>query len=119
MDLSDGTVDDFGVSDQDIERYQKYFKRDTEATIDISDLLKHLPSAAAVDGRAPFVSMLPPCLVVGANRDFIVDKEGVEETAYYYGLDAPLIIDSPHDVMLGRNWQNGADAIHNWIQEIT
>jgi len=88
-----------GVSDDDIARYQRYFARDTEATIDLFDLAKALPSMRADDGgRAPFVNddSFPPALVIGATDDFIVDKEGVEETARYFGLDEPVYVDSPH-----------------------
>lgn len=112
VELPDGRIEDYGVSDEDLRRYQGYFKRDTDAVLDVSALLKTLPSIMAIDGKAP--NPLPPSLVVGASRDFIVDKEGVEETAKYFGLDRPLFVDSPHDVMLGRNWKNGAEAIHNF-----
>jgi hypothetical protein len=114
--LPDGKIDDHGVSDDDIDRYQTYFERDTVAIIDVSALLKSLPSKTAVNGKAPNLSVLPPCLVIGATRDFIVDRQGVEETAEFLGLDSPLWVDSPHDVMLGRNWKNAAAAIHNFVQ---
>lgn len=116
----DGTMvnDDYGVSEQDLIRYQGYFKRDTNATIDVMDLAKNLPSKYVdKEGRAPFVADLPPCLVIGAKDDFIVDREGTLETAKYYGLDEPVIVDSPHDVMLGAKWKNTAQVIHNWVQE--
>jgi pimeloyl-ACP methyl ester carboxylesterase len=114
----DGTVDDYGVSDDDIARYQGHFARDTKATVDTSDLAKHLPSKNTdSNGRAPFVSDLPPVLVIGATYDFLVDFEGNLETAKYYGLEEPVLVDSPHDVMLGRKWQNCAGTIHHWIQE--
>jgi pimeloyl-ACP methyl ester carboxylesterase len=113
----DGNKDDFGVSSQDVERYQSYFERDTEAIIDLGDLVQRLPSKQAMDGRAPHLETFPPCLVVGANRDFIVDRVALEETSTYFGVDAPTIVDSPHDVMLGRNWKNGADAIDRFVQD--
>ena len=113
----DGTIEDYGVSDADLTRYQSYFKRDTVATIDLLDLAKKLPSKHVDgEGRAPFAGDMPPCLVVGGSDDFIVDLEGNTETAKYYGLEAPLIVDSPHDVMLGAKWRNAADALHQWIQ---
>ena len=112
-----GTKDDFGVSSQDVERYQSYFERDTEAIIDLGDLVQRLPSKQAIDGRAPHLKTFPPCLVVGANRDFIVDQVALEETSTYFGVDAPTIVDSPHDVMLGRNWKNGANAIDRFVQD--
>jgi pimeloyl-ACP methyl ester carboxylesterase len=125
------------VSDDDLKRYQAYFRRDSEATIDLVDLAKQLPIAkvSKMDGTAPFVSMLPPCLVVGASRDSIVDREGVLETARYFGVLLPsseedndtneddtskdesglVIVESPHDVMLGNDWRNGARAIERWL----
>lgn len=120
--------DDFGVSDVDLKRYQGYFQRDTVATIDLADLSKKLPSAHVGSinndddgnyGRAIFADRLPPALVVGAKHDFIVDREGVEETARYFGVDGPVtMVDSPHDVMLGRNWREGADVLMEWLEEI-
>ena len=56
---------------------------------------------------------------MGAKHDFIVDREGVEETAQYFGVDEPVpMVDSPHDVMLGRNWGEGASALMGWLEEI-
>jgi acetyl esterase/lipase len=42
--------------------------------------------ASKADGTAPFASLLPPCLVVGASRDYIVDRDGVMETARFFGV---------------------------------
>eukprot|EP00980_Cylindrotheca_fusiformis_P011384 scaffold2638_cov114-Cylindrotheca_fusiformis.AAC.12 len=109
-------VEDYGVSEEDLVRYQSYFQRDTVATIDVTDFVKHLPSKQWDENRqSPFLSKLPPCLVLGANRDYLVDREGVEETANYFGVDAQ-IIDSPHDIMLGKNWKLGAEAIFHWLE---
>jgi pimeloyl-ACP methyl ester carboxylesterase len=115
--IDDEEVEDYGISDEDVFRYQSYFARDSEATIDLFDLAKKLPSLKTTDGKAPFVGILPPCLVMGGKDDFIVDSEGVEETATYFGLQEPLIVDSPHDVMLGRKWTNAANALDQWLQE--
>jgi hypothetical protein len=106
------------ISDEDIKRYQSYFERDSKATLDVTDLSKVLPSKN-VDtntGRASFVSNLPPCLVIGATDDFIVDEISNMETANYYGIDEPVYIDSPHDVMLGPKWINGASTLKDWIE---
>ena len=118
-DLFFGGTDDNGVSDEDIERYQSYFDRDTTATIDLGDLSRRLPSARAdkESGQAPFAKKLPHPLVIAASDDFIVDEEGSRETAAYFGLEqGPVIVDSPHDIMLGNKWKNGADAILEWVQ---
>ena len=47
--------------------------------------------------------------------DFIVDREGVEETAKFFGVE-PVFVDSPHDIMLTNKWKNGADAIESWLE---
>jgi hypothetical protein len=80
-------------------------------------LAKQLPSSETVNGKAKFVvdSTFPPCLVMGAKDDYLVDQEGLEETAAYFGVEEPLIVDSPHDVMLGRKWSNAADALEAWL----
>eukprot|EP00592_Proboscia_alata_P008294 CAMPEP_0194355370 /NCGR_PEP_ID=MMETSP0174-20130528/3291_1 /TAXON_ID=216777 /ORGANISM="Proboscia alata, Strain PI-D3" /LENGTH=393 /DNA_ID=CAMNT_0039124619 /DNA_START=45 /DNA_END=1223 /DNA_ORIENTATION=+ len=109
-----GATEMDGISEEDMQRFQGYFKRDTDATTDLFDLAKKLPSDKIDDdGLAPFQNQLPPALVLGASDDFIVDTEGVRETAQYFGTD-PTFVDSPHDVMLGRRWENGARAIQNW-----
>mmetsp|Transcript_9339 Transcript_9339/g.19999 ORF Transcript_9339/g.19999 Transcript_9339/m.19999 type:complete len:401 (-) Transcript_9339:64-1266(-) len=108
--------EDLGVTDEDVARYQSYFRRDVDATIDLGDIARQLPSACAdKDGRASFASSAPPSLVVGAQDDFIVDREGVEETARFFNVE-PVFVDSPHDVMLTNKWQNGADAILTWLE---
>lgn len=121
-DLFFSTKDDptGGISDEDINRFQSYFARDTVAIINLDDLAKQLPSAACdSNGQAPFVtqSNFVPALVVGAQDDFIVDKVGVEETATFFGLQSPTFIDSAHDVMLGSKWRNGAEVLIKWLSD--
>lgn len=113
----DGSIEDYGVSDADVKRFQEYFARDSAATIDLLDLAKKLPSQRVVNGRAPFVDALPPCLVIGAIDDFIVDKEGVAETATYFGVARPIMVDSPHDVMLGSKWKHAAEELSRWLKQ--
>lgn len=116
--LPDGTMDNQGIPSEDVKRYQSYFARDSAAIIDLLDLAKKLPSATVdKDGRAAYVAQLPPSMVLGATRDFIVDSEGVEETARYFGVSSPILVDSPHDVMLGRNWEYSAEALATWLRD--
>ena len=115
--LPDGSIQDYGVSDADLKRYQGYFARDSEATIDLFDLAKKLPSAISIDGGlAPFCDELPQCLIIGGTDDFIVDREGVEETARYFNATEPVFVDSPHDVMLGAKWENAAVTLARWLE---
>jgi hypothetical protein len=54
--------------------------------------------------------------VIGATDDFIVDKEGVDELARYYGVNA-VMVESAHDVMLGSRWENGARVILDFLEQ--
>ena len=123
------------VDDRTIQRYQSYFQRDSTITIDLLDLAQQLPSKCthAQNGTATFItenSDFPPCCIIGARRDYIVDTDAVLETARYFncvdhnendGNASPIPrvtwIDSAHDVMLGGTWKNGATTIVQWIQE--
>jgi pimeloyl-ACP methyl ester carboxylesterase len=111
--------DDFGISDKELARYQEHFRQDSKSVIDVGDLARSVPSKKVdCKGHALFVSCLPAAvLVLGARDDKIVDFEGNLETIRYYGLQESdlVMVDSPHDVMLGRNWQNTANVIHEWI----
>lgn len=84
------------------------------------DLAGKLPSKETVDGRATFITNRDfdkPCLVVGAADDFIVDTEGVMESAKYFGVENEVVmVDSAHDVMLGGKWINCAKELENWLQ---
>lgn len=111
-----GEIDDHGISDEDVLRYQSYFARDSVATIDLLDLAKQLPSTQADDsGRAVFLDDTP-CLVLGGTDDYIVDEEGNFETAKFFGTE-PVYVDSPHDLMLGSKAQNGAGALEEWLEK--
>jgi pimeloyl-ACP methyl ester carboxylesterase len=72
-----GSEDANGVTDEDVERYQSYFERDTAAIIDLNDLSRQLPSAKMdkQSGKAHFADKLPASLVIAASNDFIVDEE--------------------------------------------
>ena len=132
------------MDDTTIQRYQSYFQRDSKITIDVLDLAKQLPSKQvhAENGTATFIHRgdndndsrtvtFPPCCVIGAKDDYIVDAEAVLETARYFACFHPndddddtsvrvpnvTWIDSAHDVMLGPRWIHGATAIVQWIQQ--
>jgi len=113
-----GTEDNGGITDDELDEIQQRFNRDTTAMIDLPDLSKQLPSAlvSKETGAISFLDQLPPSLVIGATGDFVVDEKGVEETASYFGTQAKWV-DSPHDVMLGTNWPNAANAILSWLEE--
>lgn len=86
VDENGTVIEDHGISDDDLLRYQEYFARDSAATINLFDLSKKLPSVRTTeDGKAMALSGDSvedaelgnvPCLVIGASDDFIVDREG-------------------------------------------
>ena len=58
---------------------------------------------------------LPPVTVIGSGRDTVVDREGVEEAAAFYGV-TPKLLDVAHDSMLDTNWEAVARAIHEDLE---
>jgi pimeloyl-ACP methyl ester carboxylesterase len=131
-----------GITDDDIQRYQSNFRRDSRVTIDLLDLAKQLPSKqTTVHGQATYIDeAFPPCLVLGANDDYIIDTEALYETAQYFGSHDEIdlfynrtlpfttavpsspkvvMVDSPHDIMLGTTWINSAQILLLWLQQNT
>ncbi|MCI31981.1 ATP-dependent DNA helicase Q4, partial [Trifolium medium] len=45
--------------------------------------------------------------VLGANNDFIVDAEGLKETAEFYGVSPVCVEGVAHDMMLDTSWDKG------------
>ncbi|RZC61429.1 hypothetical protein C5167_023193 [Papaver somniferum] len=54
-------------------------------------------------------------LVLGASNDFIVDSEGLRETAMFYGVEPVCIEGIAHDMMLDCTWDKGAHVILSWL----
>jgi hypothetical protein len=66
----------------------------------------------------PAFTSNPTILVVGAEKDYIIDKEGVLETAVYLGVEPVFIPEAYHDVMLGPKWRLSADVIAKWLETL-
>lgn len=88
---------------------------DTRIDMDSSSLSAYEPAPLSPPAAVPFS---PSILVVGAEKDFIVDQEGVRETARYFGVNPVFIPGAYHDVMLGPKWRLSADIIADWILTI-
>ncbi|KAI3920769.1 hypothetical protein MKW98_005595 [Papaver atlanticum] len=54
-------------------------------------------------------------LVIGASNDFIVDSEGLRETAMFYGVEPVCVEGIAHDMMLDCTWDKGAHVILSWL----
>ncbi|KAF0911476.1 hypothetical protein E2562_011128 [Oryza meyeriana var. granulata] len=58
-------------------------------------------------------------LVVGASNDFIVDAEGLAETAKFYNVQPVCVEGIAHDMMLDYSWDKGAGIILSWLEKLT
>ncbi|GMH54445.1 hypothetical protein TrRE_jg10898 [Triparma retinervis] len=108
---------DGSMGEGELERWMRGFQEDSRTTVDLGDLAGKLPAddlgargRARERGRGGMRT-----LVLGATEDNIVDREGVEETAEYFGTEA-VFVDSSHDVMLGWRWENAAFVILEWVK---
>ena len=111
---------DSTVPDADIERYMTRFRADSRVTLDVASLTGVLPSKTSMgpDGRATWIregNHAMPALVVGGEKDFVVDREGVQEAARYFATDPVIIPDTYHDVMLGPKQNRTAAIIADWL----
>jgi len=102
---------------EELESLLPRFQADSRVGLDLTDFNRNLPSMSANgQGRARWLTAdALPTLVLGAERDFVVDREGVVETAAFLGT-APVVLSGlPHDVMLCGEWRVAADEVLAWI----
>lgn len=55
--------------------------------------------------------------VLGAGRDVLMPPNLVEETAAAYKTTAAIVPGAPHDLLLGPNWQDAADAVLQAVED--
>eukprot|EP01039_Chlorochromonas_danica_P005693 gene5693-6277_t len=107
-------------------------KRDFESAVSDGDgelsIADSKPNSSVETRRKPLYGetqlvtddgVVPARLVVGAENDVIVDLEGLQETARYFGVEkGPVVLPGLyHDVMLGPKWGAAARVIKQWIDE--
>ncbi|KAG5189517.1 Alpha/Beta hydrolase protein [Tribonema minus] len=108
---------DRALPQEDLSRYMKHFKADSQIGLDLKDLSPVLPSKSAdADGRAPWLALAPPIMVAGAEKDYIVDERGVMDTAEFMGTQPEMIPLAPHDVMLGPQYVLGVSRLLSWLE---
>lgn len=56
-------------------------------------------------------------LVVGAELDCLVDDEGLEETAHFWGTEPYAFPNAPHDLMLYSRWKDVAEYINEGLNK--
>jgi pimeloyl-ACP methyl ester carboxylesterase len=57
----------------------------------------------------------PPMLIVGAEHDQLIPAAQVSMTATLYGVDAKIMADMGHGLMLERGWRNVAEMLRRWL----
>ena len=112
---------DDSVSDEDISLYMDRFKKDSVIGIDLGSLKGNLPSDTSMseNGIANFLDSDTNLrrLCLGAENDYIVDHEGVEETARYLGVVPTFIKGAYHDCFVGPIWKRTATTIEEWLEQ--
>nr|XP_051216744.1 uncharacterized protein LOC127334343 isoform X4 [Lolium perenne] len=105
----------FFSSDMDDElvlRYQGLMKDSSKLPLfDLRKLNASLPVPSAANGTLEV-------LVMGASNDFIVDAEGLSETARFYNVQPVCVEGVAHDMMLDCSWQKGAEIILSWLDKL-
>lgn len=55
---------------------------------------------------------------MGASEDKVVDVEGLQEAAYFLGVEPPIVCHGlPHDVMLATKWEIPAARLVEWLHK--
>jgi len=111
---------DDGTNEAEAEILLPRLQADSRVGLNLRHFNANLPSKAAGDnGRALWLSEREslPALVLGATRDYVVDREAILETAAFLDANAEFV-DLPHDVMLCRGWQQPADRVIGWLETL-
>lgn len=98
------------MDDHLVQRYQELMKGSCQ--VPLFDLRKLNASLPVPSVPKDFVSVL----VLGAKDDFIVDAEGLRQTADFYGVEPVCLDGVAHDLMLDSTWEKGAETILSWLK---
>ncbi|MCK5374301.1 MAG: alpha/beta hydrolase [Alphaproteobacteria bacterium] len=78
--------------------------------------------SAEVQGLRPFAPLpwtdLPPIFVGGGLDDRFIPSSEVHRTAAYYGVDAVIIEELAHTIMIDTNWEKMASILLSWIEDL-
>ncbi|KAJ3686062.1 hypothetical protein LUZ61_015226 [Rhynchospora tenuis] len=100
------------MEDHSVLRYQELMKGSSKTPLfDLRKLNASLPVPSIQKGSVEI-------LVLGANNDFIVDMEGLYETAKFYDVGPMCVEGVAHDMMLDCAWEKGAEIILEWIRNL-
>jgi len=106
-------------SDEQVQEYMELFARDSVVGLDVGKAIKEFPSKTCrgPDGRANWLGVGPPVLVVGTRDDKVVDAPAVKETADFYGCDAKFL-PGAHEIMLEDTGKQNAEFVADWIESV-
>ncbi|KAK7272921.1 hypothetical protein RIF29_13963 [Crotalaria pallida] len=97
------------MEDHIVKRYQELMKESSRMPLfDLRKLNASLPVPSVPNGPLEV-------LVLGAKNDFIVDAQGLKETAEFYGVSPVCVEAVAHDMMLDTSWEKGAEVILSWL----
>lgn len=97
------------IEDQLVLRYQKLMTESSRMPLfDLRKLNASLPVPSVNNSSTKI-------LVLGANDDFIVDMEGLQETGRFYGVSPICLEGVAHDMMLDCSWEKGAEVLLLWL----
>lgn len=94
-----------------VQVYQKQLAR--SSNVPLFNLLEL--SASLPVGRP--AGHVPPILVIGAENDFVVDMQGLHDTAAVYGNNLVVLPSIAHDIMLDTAWKDAAEVVGSWLKE--
>jgi len=110
------------TQEEDIHRYMSRFQEDSRVTIDLHELADKLPAlATGADGCSTNIrrgALKYQALVLGAEKDFIVDADALAEAARFFDTKAVTVKGAVHDVMLAQCWNDVAKEIERWLSDI-
>ncbi|GAV89542.1 Abhydrolase_6 domain-containing protein [Cephalotus follicularis] len=99
------------MDDHLVLRYQELMKGSSR--MPLFDLRKLNASLPVPKPKSPI-----KVFVLGANDDFIVDAEGLNETGRFFGVNPVCIEGVAHDMMLDCSWEKGAEVILSWLNSL-
>uniref|UniRef100_A0A7S4LBB4 AB hydrolase-1 domain-containing protein n=1 Tax=Eutreptiella gymnastica TaxID=73025 RepID=A0A7S4LBB4_9EUGL len=108
-----------------VEEYMRHFCEDGDYSLNLSEVNANLPVLTAdASGQASWVGDqgLSPAsvLVLGSEKDIIVDTPGLQETGRFCGTQPVILKRAAHDVMLDSEaWQDGAEKLQHWVESLS
>lgn len=98
------------LAESEVVRYQSLMKGSSKVPLfNLRKLNDFLPIQPPGKGASL------PILVVGAENDFILDRQAIDETAAQLGAKEVILPGIAHDVMLDTNWKDAADVLDSWM----